>query len=152
PELKQTDSQKIDEILRQLRDVKTTSDNVRAELDNLETREKLRNQKLAQEIGERIERGRDSLGSLKGRIKRLQTDLAALRAQPSTSNRTANYPAPGNGAAPPPPGSTTIRLRNTFPEEVSVVVNGVSHRLMPGQTQDLFGQPGPFTYEIIGIQ
>jgi hypothetical protein len=152
PELKQTDSQKIDEILRDMRDLKATAGRVQDELKNLQTREELHHQSLSRDVNERIERVRDFLGGLESRIKRLETELEALHAQATTANRVANYPSAGSGAAAPPL-TGPIRLRNTFPEQVSIVISGQSYQLMPGETQLLPAQPaGPFTYEVLGIQ
>jgi hypothetical protein len=151
PELKLTDGQKLDELLRQLREVKAAAESlkdVRADLERLSKR--LDNG--SEVVNERIDRVRSAIRGLDDRIKQLEHDLDALRAQATTSNRISNYPGPGNGSTPPP-ASGTIRLRNTFPDQVSVVVNGQSHQLLPGETAVLPNQPaGPFTYEVLGIQ
>jgi outer membrane murein-binding lipoprotein Lpp len=151
PEIpKQTDGQKLDELLRQLKDVKAAAESlkdVRADLERL-------NKRLddgSSVVNERIDRVRSAIRGLDDRIKQLEHDVDALRAQASTSNRVSGYAGLGNGTAPPPTG--TIRLRNSFPDQVSVVVNGQSYQLLPGETQVLPNQPaGPFTYEVLGIQ
>src|SRR5262249_33669376 len=130
---------------------------VRKDLQNLEQRQDLRIEKVHESINERLDRVNDRIGGLEGRIKRLENDLEAMRTQATTSNRPSGYAGVGNGAAPAPPPlpptTGTIRLRNTFPEQVSVVVNGVSYELLPNETRDLGGHPaGAFTYEVLGIQ
>jgi outer membrane murein-binding lipoprotein Lpp len=154
----QNDSQKIDKILDQLKELKATVEElekVRSEIKNLDTQTELR----CQRIQERIDRVNDRIGGLEARIKRLEGDLEAMRTQATTSNRPSGYSGLGNGSGTPaahpplPPASGTIRLRNTFPEQVSVVVDGVSYQLMPFDTRDLAGHPaGTFTYEVLGIQ
>jgi outer membrane murein-binding lipoprotein Lpp len=154
----QNDSQKIDKILDQLKELKATVDElekVRADIKSLDTKIELR----CQTIQERIDRVNDRIDGLNTRIKRLEGDLEAMRTQATTSNRPSGYSGLGNGsgtpAAPPPlpPASGTIRLRNTFPDQVSVVVDGVSYQLMPYDTRDIAGHPaGTFTYEVLGIQ
>jgi hypothetical protein len=145
--LKKTDTQKMDEILQQIRDLKTTVDTVRSDLKNLETKEELRSQKiqsLSQEVNDRIDRVRDYLKGLEDRIKHLEKDLDSARGD------IRRMGAAGLGTPGPLP-SGTIRLRNTFPEQVSVVIDHDSYPLMPGETRDVPGQPGrTFTYEVLG--
>jgi predicted RNase H-like nuclease (RuvC/YqgF family) len=151
PELKKTDSQKLDEVLQQLKDLKTTVDNlekVRQELKDLEKRDELRTEKTRELTNERIDRVQDRIGGLETRIKRMESDLEAMRAQTTTANRPSGYAGLGNGSSPP----GVVRLRNTFPDEVSVVVNGVSHRLLPGDSELVQLPAGPFTYEVLRIQ
>jgi outer membrane murein-binding lipoprotein Lpp len=149
--LKQTDSQKIEEILRQMQALKTTVENLdklREDLKKLEGKEERHNDT----ISTRIDELKGSIGGLEGRIKQMESTIEAMRAQTSTSNRISGYAGAGTGAPPPPPMGT-IRLHNTFPDQVSVVVNGQSYQLLPGDTQVLQNQPaGPFTYEVLGIQ
>jgi hypothetical protein len=74
----------------------------------------------------------------------LNRELAALRRQAADGGRQAARMTEGTG---------TIRLYNTYAFPVSVVLNGRSYRLDPGETYTLSSQPlGPFTYEVIGIQ
>ena len=154
--LKSTDSQKIDRILDQLKDLKATVDdldNLRKDLKALQTKAELRDQT----IQARIDLVNERINGLEGRIKQLQSDVESMRTQATTSNRPSGYSGLGNGAAPAPPplssAAGTIRLRNTFPELVSVVVDGVAYELAPNETRDLAGHPaGPFSYEVLGIQ
>jgi hypothetical protein len=133
PELpKLTDSQKLDRLLDQIHDL-------RKSVDDLEKRSDLQ----VQVVQERI-------NALSARLRLLEGDMEGLRGQLSPTTRTAGYAGP---AAPPPaPTTGTIRLRNTFPTEQSVVVNGVSYQLAPGDTRDLPAQPpGTFSYEVLGV-
>jgi hypothetical protein len=85
------------------------------------------------------------------KIGRLERDLEALHNQMDSVRRSGFNTNPAGPAAPGNLG--TIRLRNTFPTEVSIVVNDKVHQLLPGETTSLANQPaGPFTYEVLGIQ
>jgi hypothetical protein len=85
------------------------------------------------------------------RISRLEHDLETLRTQMDSVRRSGFNANPANPAAP---GNTgTIRLRNTYPTEVHIVVNDRTYQLLPGETSTLANQPaGNFTYEVLGIQ
>jgi hypothetical protein len=154
-----TESQKLDRVLDDLKDLKSTVDDLeklRSDLKSLQTKAELRDQT----IQARIDLVNERINGLEGRIKQMQSDVEGMRTQASTSNRPSGYSGLGNGtgtpAAPPPlppAGAGTIRLRNTFPDQVSVVVNGVAYQLLPNETRDLAGHPaGAFTYEVLGIQ
>lgn len=151
PEFKLTESQKLDEVLRQLRDLKAAVDSldrVRADLRSFQTQEELRGQTLH----ERIDRVNDRIGGLENRIKRLESDLEAMRAPPTTANRISGYSPLANGAPPPAAGPPigTVRLRNDCPYEVSMVVNGLSYQLAPGEVRMTTQPAGALTYEVLG--
>ena len=151
-----TDSQKLDRVLDQIKDLRSAVDdldNLRKDLKSLQTKAELRDQT----IQARIDLVNERINGLEARIKQLQSDVETMRTQATTSNRPSGYSGLGNGAAPAPPplptAAGTIRLRNTFPEQVSVVVDGVAYELLPNETRDLAGHPaGAFTYEVLGIQ
>ncbi len=136
PELsKLTDSQKLDRLLDEVRDLKKS-------LADLEKRADLQ----VQVVQERI-------NALNDRMHRLEGDIEGLRGQLSAI-RTSGYAGPAAPALAPPPAPTTgtIRLRNTFPTEESIVVNGVAYQLAPGETRDIPNQPpGTFSYEVLGV-
>lgn len=48
-------------------------------------------------------------------------------------------------------GQGRVRLINDFPEEMSVLVNGRSYRLLPGQERQVVVPPGDFTYQVLQI-
>jgi hypothetical protein len=148
----QTDSQKLDKVLDQLKEFKAAAEDLQKLRESLKALEG-----DSRVIQERIDRVNDRIGALEARIKRVESDLEALRPQTATSNRQSGYAGVGNGtgtpAAPPPlpPAAGTIRLRNTFPEPVSIILDGVSYEVMPNETRDLAGHPaGVFTYEVLG--
>jgi hypothetical protein len=96
------------------------------------------------------------LRGLNEKIASLEKAMTAMRDQ-------IKFYQPAPAPAPTPGTGTTItdklplvgriRLRNDFVNPVSVVVNGKSYRLDPGQSDTLNNIPaGPFSFEIIGIQ
>lgn len=143
PELsKLSDSQKLDRLLDQVRDLRsavTSLESLRTEITGLETRTDLKVQGI-----------NDRINQINDRIRRLEGDIEGLRGQLSAATtRTSGFAGP----AAPPPATGTIRLRNTFPNDMSIVVNSISYQLAPGETRDIPAQPaGPFTYEVLGVQ
>lgn len=49
-------------------------------------------------------------------------------------------------------GQGRVRFINAFSEEMSVVVNGKSYRLLPGDEKVVPVPPGEFTYQVLQIQ
>jgi len=49
-------------------------------------------------------------------------------------------------------GQGKVRFINEFTEEMSVVVNGRSYRLVPGQERLITVPPGDFTYQVLQLQ
>jgi len=49
-------------------------------------------------------------------------------------------------------GQGRVRFINEFNEEMSVVVNGRSYRLVPGQERLIVVPPGDFTYQVLQLQ
>jgi hypothetical protein len=154
---KLTDSQKLDQLVEQCKEIQkslATLDTIKQDLKTLQSRtEKLeeRVNALHSHLNSIVQANKETADALNERIRRLEADLEALRGQLGPQTRVSGYGPTAAPAAPPAPG--TIRLRNTYPGLVSIVVNGTSYELAPGDTRDLPGQPaGPFTYEVLGIQ
>lgn len=83
-------------------------------------------------------------------VLRLQREVAALKDRMSSATQSLYGPTratPGVGA-----GIGRIRLRNTFAEPVSIVVNEAAYELAPGETYTMEAPAGNFTYEVLGIQ
>ena len=79
--------------------------------------------------------------TLKSKVEQLQKDVASLKGT-SGSTRVSGYPASSTGR---------IRLLNTFPTQMGVILNGQFYRLAPGEERVLQNQPaGAFTYEVVG--
>jgi hypothetical protein len=92
------------------------------------------------------------LRGLNEKIASLEKAMTAMRDQ-IKFYQPAPAPSPGTTTTDKLPLVGRIRLRNDFVNPVSVVVNGKSYRLDPGQSDTLNNIPaGPFSFEIIGIQ
>jgi len=86
-------------------------------------------------------------------VRQLQADVEALKedvkylrqiiANPSTTSKRESFDTPRMGR---------VKLMNEFVEEMSVVVNGTSYRLLPGQTRTINVPPGMFTYQVLQLQ
>jgi hypothetical protein len=87
---------------------------------------------------------RAELEQMRRAVEALHQDIEALRRQmPAT--RVAGFP--------PAEGMGRVRLVNTFPAPVTIVVNRRSYELNPGESR--WTEPfryGPFSYEVLGIQ
>jgi len=137
---KPTDTQRLEAIQNQLSELK----------DTLKSLDSLKAEMAKLRADTTILLGlQDRISGLGERIARMERDMEAFKAQltpvpPSESKKTPIPPAGSN---------STIRLRNTFPTPVSIVVNGLSYQLAPGETYVLNQQAaGNFTYEVLGIQ
>lgn len=73
-------------------------------------------------------------------IKRKLNDTSSTSLRPDTDSATT------------PRGQGRVRFINEFNEEMSVVVNGRSYRLLPGQERLLTVAPGDFTYQVLQLQ
>jgi hypothetical protein len=84
-------------------------------------------------------------------IEALREEVARLRKEVEELRRPQT-PAP-HEARFTPAASGSILLMSTYPQPVSVIVNGTIYRLAPGETRWLRDQPaGTFTYELVGAQ
>jgi hypothetical protein len=72
-------------------------------------------------------------------IKRKLNDTSSTSLRPSTLGENER----GNGR---------VRFINEFNEEMSVMLNGRSYRLLPGQERLLSVPPGEFTYQVLQLQ
>lgn len=82
---------------------------------------------------------------IKRQLGQLRSDVDALR------SRTSLYlPAPAPAAVPP---TGRVRLVNTFPDLMTIIVNERAYRLPPGDTRLTDPLPaGTFTYMVLGVQ
>ena len=62
----------------------------------------------------------------------------------------ARLEAGSTSLKPPAPAvKTAVRLVNDYPSDLSLILNGASHRLKQGETKTVDVPPGSFTYELI---
>jgi hypothetical protein len=103
------------------------------------------------------------INDLKSKISELQTDVADLRdqakaaaARTSESKRIdPNVPAPMPSGIPSTSlktGPGKVRFINDYVEELSIYVNGVGYRILPGNEVTVAVQPGNFTYQVLMLQ
>jgi hypothetical protein len=137
-------------VLEKLKGLEKKLDDMEAGLkksiDNLETNALLKTNRLQRDMED-----------LKGQIAQLRQDVDAMRTrefptlrkdmEDGLRNRQSNYPST---AASPATGR--VQLRNTFPEMMTIIVNGVSQRVLPNQTVTVPVPAGTFTYWILGVQ
>jgi hypothetical protein len=154
---KLTDSQKLDLLLQQCKDMQrslATLDSIKDDLKTLRAKTEMLQDRvdgLHGRLNSMTTANKDVFDGFHERLRKLEADLDALHKQLDSQTRVSGYGPTASPPSPPPPG--TIRLRSTYPALVTVVVNGTSYQLAPGETRDLAGQPaGTFTYEVLGMQ
>ncbi|MBL8823158.1 MAG: hypothetical protein JNJ77_11260 [Planctomycetia bacterium] len=90
-------------------------------------------------------------------IGKLQQDLARHNAASSDSTRRSlALPLPPDSAntntVTPRPALGTVKLVNTYPATLNVIVDGQYYTLRSNESLSLNKNPGYFTYEVPGIQ
>jgi outer membrane murein-binding lipoprotein Lpp len=117
---KKTDSEKLDEISRQL---KTLADNVND---------------IKNQLGDMSLSTNRTIADLKSRIDALEQRLGRIESQAGGVRRAM---------APPVVGTIRLMNRSAFPATINV--NGQPYTVAPGQTRDLAGvAAGAFTYSV----
>lgn len=86
----------------------------------------------------------DDMESLKTRVRQLEMELDRVRGTPPSVSRF--------GPSDPGGRMARVRLSNEYLEEMAVVVNGRSYRLVPGETRTISVPAGSFTYQILQLQ
>lgn len=87
---------------------------------------------------------RDDVESLRNRIQQLENDVKLLKPNPTTTSKretVTDGPAMGQ-----------VRLSNEFVEDVTVLLNGRSYQLLPGQARTVRIPAGTFTYQVLNVQ
>jgi len=125
PEFPKSDSDKLTEILRQMR-------NVQERLDRVEANQNLQ------------------IHGMQDDIARLRDDLARLREQLARIDQAQTRISASINPDRPPAGlvTGTIRLENRWASPATFVINGRSYRLMPGDIRAVTETAGKFTYEV----
>ena len=105
--------------------------------------------------GMKSETVREKVNTVDSKIDQLDQDIQAIKKDLRDLKRRV-----GDGtttALRPEYDSTTfrgqgrVRLINDFPEEMSVLLNGRSYRLLPGQERQVAVPPGDFSYQVLQI-
>ena len=87
------------------------------------------------------------LSDLDARLKAVESALARIEAALKDPSRTSAYP-PGTGPAPIA-NRSMIRIINDYPTEMSMMVNGKSYRVAPGEVRVVDVPAGNYTYELL---
>jgi hypothetical protein len=94
------------------------------------------------------------LTDLEAKLDRIEKAVESMRqsvAKLGDTTRSSLSPAAGGNpiVAPGTANRSAVRLVNDYPSELSIILNGTSHRLRPGETKAVDVPPGRFTYELI---
>jgi outer membrane murein-binding lipoprotein Lpp len=103
--------------------------------------------KSVDKIATAVRQLQDDVETLKLRVKQLEDEVKVLRQLANTPSSTSKRESFDTTAR-----MGRVRLSNEYLEEMSVVVNGVSYRLLPGQTRTIQVPPGIFTYQVLQLQ
>jgi septal ring factor EnvC (AmiA/AmiB activator) len=155
----------MEALNKRLDDMSKKQDDASLQLQEM-TKINLQVQNTLREVGELKKRNETlerEMVLAQNDIGKLQQDLA--RARPSTPGDTrssqslplppdtnANPQQSRSGFTPSATASSNVKLVNSYPSTVSVVVDGIFYSLAPSQTLTLSKAPGYFTYEVIGVQ
>jgi len=145
---------KTDAVVKQLQELKKALEDaekrLKASIESLETSGNLRFAKLQTDV-EDMKKQLGQLSRLQADTDELKRQIAQLR-QEFDGLRTRMQPTI-SGYGPATNGTGRIRLVNTFPDQMTVVVNDRAYRLAPGQTQLTDPLPaGNFRYMVLGVQ
>ena len=100
--------------------------------------------------GDDLQAARKEVEDLKDQAAQLRKALDSLRGPRPPESRASNYGPLGDA---PTSGTGSIVLLNTYPADVTIVVDGEGYTLAPGERRVLAGRPaGGFTYEVVGVQ
>jgi hypothetical protein len=127
----QTTDDKLNQILAQLQDLGTR---VRAT-----------------QVGQEIQQSQ--IKAMQDEIDRLRADLSRLTDEMHRASVQTNIAGSINPNAPAvpggPPAGGTIALENRYSFPATVVINGQSYRLMPGERAEISAPAGRFTYAVL---
>ncbi len=96
---------------------------------------------------------RKKITEVNARIDMLELDIIEMKKKLDRNNGTTAL-RPTNDGVPPTTmkGQGRLRFVNQFSEEMSVVVNGKSYRLMPGEERVVGVPPGDYRYQVLQLQ
>ncbi len=122
----------LKELQLQVRKLQDSVDDLKKRIDVTPSEQSVDSQIRKALAGSAVE-----LDALRRQVEQLQRDVTALK----SPTRVSAYPT----------GTGRIRLVNTYPTQMGVIVNSQFYRLAPGEDRMLENQPaGSFTYEVIG--
>jgi hypothetical protein len=140
-----TETQRLEEFLRQLRELRTTVAEMKQALETIDAMEK--DIRLGAQI---VRNHKDQIEDLKRQVTQLQEELRVVRGSAAGSQRTSGFLSTDTAA--PGLSMARVELANTYSTEVAVVVNGRTYHLLPGERRLTDPIPaGTFTYEVLGV-
>jgi hypothetical protein len=86
---------------------------------------------------------------LKDKLDKIEKDVAGLKSQQTSLRPTNPNPTSPTPIVDPRAGKGTVRIINEYPVQISMVVNGVSHKIQPGKSLDVDVPMGEFTYQLL---
>jgi archaellum component FlaC len=130
----------------------TTAEELKRAVDKLEQATK---DLQAAKDALKVDALRDKVGTIDSKIDLIDKDIQDLKKDIREIKRKLDG---GSVSLRPDFDSTTtrgqarVRFINEFFEEMSVVVNGLSYRLLPGQERLISVPAGEFTYQVLQLQ
>lgn len=135
----------VDELKRQLTDA---TDKARA----LELRVKLMEDELlgtkVKETGMTVPGLRQKFDDMVKKFDALQTKYAALETRVGDTARSASAYPNTPGTVPTGP-KATVRISNEYGVPITLILNGLSHRVEPGGSKSVEVPAGTYTYELL---
>lgn len=93
---------------------------------------------------------RKKVAEAAARIDMIELDIIEIKKK---LDKTTTALRPNNdGTTPNLKGQGRLRFVNAFSEEMSVVVNGKSYRLVPGEERVIPVPPGDYRYQVLQLQ
>jgi len=140
-----TEAQKTLQLLIRLQEsidqLKKQGDDLQRQVSNLPDEQRIDYQ-IRKTLAKELTDTKDEMSALRQPLDLLQRDVASLK------SRNSPLVAFSSPATP-----VRIKLINTFPSQMTVIVNERSYRLAPGATEVLENIPaGQFTYQVLGVQ
>jgi len=143
------DSEKLTEVQKQLDQMKKTLEKLTMSAGLLDA--------LDRKMDDFAKQSTLSSQKAQDQVNEVRKELAALRAEfetlrDRTSDARVSRFAPSDISAPAQASAGRVELVNTYPSEVTVVVNRRTYHLAPGEHRLSDPVPaGTFTYEVLGI-
>jgi hypothetical protein len=143
-----SDTEKLDEIQKQLNGLRTAVAEVKKTLDALSAQEE--GKKTEANLG--AQKVLSRFADLEKQISDLRADVEKLRNVPPPSTRSSAF-GPAETATPLSTGMARVEMINSYGQPVSIVINNQrAYLLQPGERRLSDPIPaGTFTYEVLGV-
>jgi hypothetical protein len=145
-DVRQTDSQKIDEIQKALKDLKTEIGDLKNRLAPIEGLQKSIDN-LPTNLTFGAEVLKTPLSELKEQISQLKTEIQGLRDRLRDGSRVSGFGPPDPGNAP---AMGRVEMVNNYDRDMHIMLNGRSYWLMRNERRIEPVPAGSFRYEVFG--